>query len=60
MTVRYRVDLSEEERNDLQGLVRGGHQKVRKIKRAQILLAADADISDEEIAATVSVGTATV
>ena len=32
---------------------------MRKIKRAQILLAADAGPSDEAIAATVAVGTAT-
>ena len=42
MTVRYRVDLSEAERGELQALTGGGRQAVRKVKRAQILLAADA------------------
>jgi transposase len=60
MTVRYRVDLSEAERTELQSLTGGGRQAVRKIKRAQILLAANAGHSDEAIAATVAVGTATV
>ena len=60
MTVRYRVDLSEAERGELHALTGGGRQAVRKVKRAQILLAADAGHSDEAIAATVAVGTATV
>ena len=60
MTVRYRVDLSEAERSELRALTGGGRQAVRKVKRAQILLAADAGHSDEAIAATVAVGTATV
>jgi transposase len=41
-------------------LVSGGRQAVRKLKRAQILLAADAGIADEAIAASVAVSTATV
>jgi transposase len=60
MTVRWRVDLSDAERCELHALVSGGRQAVRKLKRAQILLAADAGIADEEIAAGVAVGTATV
>jgi hypothetical protein len=56
MTVRYRVDLSEAERGELQALT-GGRQAVRKVKRAQIRLAADAGQSDETIAASVAVGT---
>jgi hypothetical protein len=60
MTVRYRVDLSEAERCELRALVSGGRQAVRKTKRAQILLAADAGGGDEEIAAGIAVGTATV
>src|SRR5687768_8988655 len=60
MTVRYRVDLSDAERTELQALVSGGRQAVGKVKRAQILLAADAGRSDEQIAATLAVGTATV
>jgi transposase len=45
---------------DAHALTGGGRQAVRKVKRAQILLAADAGHSDEAIAATVAVGTATV
>jgi len=59
MTLRYRVDLSEAECGELDALTGGGRQAVRKIKRAQILLAANAGHSDEAIAATVTVGTAT-
>ncbi len=60
MNVRYRVTLSSEERTQLQALVGGGKGRVRKIKRAQILLAADAGAADEAIAANVSAGTSTV
>jgi hypothetical protein len=57
MTVRYRVDLSEAARGELHALTGSGRQAVRKVKRAQILLAADAGHGDEAIAATVAVGT---
>jgi len=60
MNVRYIVEVSDSERQDLLALVAGGKCAVRKIKRAQILLAADAGSGDEEIARTVQVGTSTV
>jgi len=60
MNVRYRVELTDAERNDLRALLAGGKCAVRKLKRAQILLAADAGQTDEAIAASVQVGTATV
>lgn len=60
MNVRYRVTLPTEERQQLELLVRGGTGAVRMIKRAQILLAADAGSTDEAIAHNVGVGTATV
>jgi hypothetical protein len=41
MNVRYRVELSEAERSELKALIGGGKAAVRKVKRAQILLAAD-------------------
>jgi transposase len=41
-------------------LISGGRSAVRKVKRAQILLAADAGVSDEAIAASIAVGTTTV
>ncbi|MGH7748603.1 MAG: IS630 family transposase, partial [Candidatus Dormibacteria bacterium] len=60
MNVRYRVELSQGERDQLTTLVSGGRHAARKLKRAQILLAADAGESDEAIAANVSVGGSTV
>jgi transposase len=41
-------------------LIKGGKAAVRRIKRAQILLATDAGSTDEEIATNVGVGTSTV
>ena len=60
MNIRYRVELSQAERNQLTMLLSGGKHPARKIKRAQILLAADAGVDDEAIAASVSVGGSTV
>ena len=60
MNVRYRVTLSSEERTQLQALVQGGKGPVRRLKRAQVLLASDRRSSDEQIAVNVSVGTSTV
>ena len=60
MNIRYRVTLTAEERHQLQALTSGGHGAVRRIKRAQILLAADVRTPDEMIARTVGVGTSTV
>ena len=60
MNIRYRVELSEAERAQLTALLSGGTHSARKLKRAQILLAADSGISDEVIANSVSVGGSTV
>jgi transposase len=60
VNVRYRVTLSHEEREQLREMVRGGTGGVRRLKRGQILLAADAGATDETIAANVAVGTSTV
>jgi transposase len=60
MNLRYRVELSQAERDELQALLSGGKHAVRKIKRAQVLLAADAGASDEEIETSVGVGGSTV
>jgi len=60
MNIRYRVELSEEERAQLTAMLSGGKHAARKLKRAQILLAADAGISDAAIAGSVSVGGSTV
>jgi hypothetical protein len=53
MNVRYRVELSQAERGELGALLSGGKHGARKLKRAQILLAADAGVGDEEIARSV-------
>jgi hypothetical protein len=47
MNVRYRVDLSQIERTELKALLSSGKHASRKLKRAQILLAADAGAGDE-------------
>jgi transposase len=60
MNIRYRVGLSEAERAQLTALLSGGKHAARKIKRAQILLAAAADVSDDVIATSLSVGGSTV
>jgi len=60
MNVRYRVRLTQDERNELAALLSGGKSPARKLKRAQILLAADRGVSDEDIAASVGVGGSTV
>src|SRR5271168_3792376 len=60
MNVRYRVELNQAERDELTTLLSKGKRAARKLKRARILLAADAGCSDEEIARTVAVGGSTV
>ena len=46
----YHVDLTEPERSRLLSLIQTGHAAVRKMRRAQILLAAAAGHSDATIA----------
>jgi transposase len=60
MNVRYRVELSQTERAELTALLSGGKQATRRLKRAQVLPAADGGASDEEIARSVRVGRSTV
>src|SRR6266704_1460841 len=60
MNVRYRVELSQAERCELTAMLSKGKRAARKLKRAQILLAADAGSGDEEIARAVWVGGSTV
>jgi len=60
MNVRYRVELSQTERAELTAIVSGGKHAARKLKRAQILLAADAGASNDDIATSVAVGGSTV
>ena len=60
MNVRYRIELSQTERAEVTLLLNGGKHAARRLKRAQILLAADAGASDEEIARSIGVGGSTV
>src|SRR4051794_147349 len=60
MNIRYRVDLDDAEHTQLAAMLSGGTHAARKLKRAQILLAAHAGISDAAIARSVSVGGSTV
>ena len=56
----YIVDLTEEERSYLLDFVQHGKSSARKYNRARILLLADEDRSDREIAEVLYTGTATV
>jgi transposase len=60
MNVRYRIELSQAERDELTAMLSKGKRAACKLKRAQILLAADAGCGDEEIARAVAVGGSTV
>jgi transposase len=60
MNIRYRVTLTADERSHLAALIQKGKVSARRVKRAQILLAADQGATDETIAKTVAVGTSTV
>jgi transposase len=60
MNVGYRVELSQSERDELAALLSGGRHAARKLKRAQILLAADAGARDEQIATTLRVSGSTI
>lgn len=60
MNVKYVVELTEAEREHLRTFVSSGTKSVRKVKRAQLLLAADQGYADQDIAEMVGVGTSTV
>ena len=60
MNIIYIVVLTDDERNHLLELTRSGKLGARKMKRAQILLAADKRLTDAEIAAALPTGTSTV
>jgi transposase len=57
---KYVVELSPEERVDLEALTRKGTASARRMKRALVLLAASDGDTDEEIAAKVRVHRTTV
>ena len=60
MNIRYRVTLTQCERDELGALLSRGKHPARRLKRAQILLAADAGVGDEDIASSIGVGGSTV
>jgi transposase len=60
MNVKYRVTLSDEERAALQALVARGRPKVREVKRAQLLLAADVGTPEAQIARAVGLSPTTI
>ena len=57
---KYLVQLSAEERQELQRLIRRGQTSARKITRARVLLKAADGCTDDEIVAALGVGVATV
>ncbi len=60
MAKRYVVRLAEEERERLRALTRKGKASARMVRRAQTLLLADEGRTDEQIAAALHAGLATV
>src|SRR5438046_1945461 len=52
---KYHINLSDDEREQLQQITRRGKHSSRKVMRALILLKADEEFSDSEIA--VAIGT---
>jgi transposase len=57
---KYRVSLTDEERDTLKGLLNKGKVAARKIAHARILLLAEAGQDDDSIATALSVSTRTV
>ena len=57
---KYLVDLSQQERQDLQQLLRSGKHASRKLTRARILLQAAEGDTDQQIACTLKIGRVTV
>ncbi len=57
---KYHVRLLDEERIELQNLCSKGKSSARKIRKAHILLEAEAGQTDEEIARNLNVGVSTV
>lgn len=59
-TIKYIVDLTDEEGEQLHQLLRRGKPSARKVTRARILLKANEGLSDSQVAQALDVGTATV
>jgi transposase len=60
MAKRYVVELTEDERSQLQAVGKKGKAVARKLRRAQLLLLAAEGYTDTEIAAALPVGVSTV
>ena len=60
MAKRYRVTLTDDERERLDGLTRKGTASVRMVRRAQTLLLAAEERTDEEIVKALRIGVSTV
>jgi transposase len=60
MNIRYRVDLTAEEREELGRLLSGGKCAARRLKRSQILLAADGGAGDADIERTIGASGSTI
>ena len=60
MAKRYRVTLTDDERERLEGLTRKGTASVRMVRRAQTLLLAAEGRTDEEIVGALRIGVSTV
>jgi len=57
---KYLVTLTDEERTQLQQLLKGGKAATRKVTRARILLKASEGWQDQRIAEALNIGRATV
>lgn len=57
---KYLVTLTDDERTQLQQLLRGGKLRTRKVTRARILLKAAEGWQDQRIAEALNIGRATV
>ncbi len=60
MKKKYVVNLSKEEKEQLEELTSKGHSAARKIRRAHILLLADEGLKDKEIAKALNAAVTTV
>lgn len=60
MAKKYVVTLTDAQRAELRALIRGGTASARMLTRARVLLLSDQGSTDEQIAATLHVGTTTV
>ena len=58
--IKYRIKLSESEREELKGLLSKGRHAARKLTRARVLLLSDEGKTEEEIVSALGVGAATV